>query len=63
MQRKGVPFTGFVPTTAMVTPDANGNYNFNWIHWCHPPRTRHNPATPTLSTPIPARAFSACQME
>ncbi len=27
MQRKGVPFTGFVPTTAMVTPDANGNYN------------------------------------
>jgi len=26
-QRKGVPFTGFVPTTAMVTPDANGNYN------------------------------------
>jgi hypothetical protein len=27
MQRKGVPFTGFVPTTAMVTPDANGNYD------------------------------------
>jgi len=27
MQRKGVPFTGFVPTTAMVTADANGNYN------------------------------------
>lgn len=27
MQRKGVPFTGFVPTTAMVTPDENGNYN------------------------------------
>jgi Carboxypeptidase regulatory-like domain len=26
-QRKGVPFTGFVPTTAMVTPDANGNYD------------------------------------
>jgi hypothetical protein len=29
MQRKGVPFTGFVPTAAMVTPDANGDYNFN----------------------------------
>ncbi len=29
MQRKGVPFTGFVPTTAMVTPDANSAYNFN----------------------------------
>src|ERR1700690_126923 len=27
MQRKGVPFTGFVPTTSMVTPDANGNYD------------------------------------
>ncbi|HKN16567.1 MAG TPA: carboxypeptidase-like regulatory domain-containing protein, partial [Candidatus Sulfotelmatobacter sp.] len=26
MQRKGVPFTGFVPSTAMTTPDANGDY-------------------------------------
>jgi len=29
MQREGVPFTGIVPTTAMMTPDAAGNYNFN----------------------------------
>jgi hypothetical protein len=29
MQREGVPFTGFVPTTAMATPDANGNYDFS----------------------------------
>jgi hypothetical protein len=29
MQRKGVPFTGVVPTTAMTTPDANGDFNFN----------------------------------
>jgi Carboxypeptidase regulatory-like domain len=29
MQREGVPFTGFVPTTSMTTPDANGNYNFS----------------------------------
>ncbi|MGA9686592.1 MAG: carboxypeptidase-like regulatory domain-containing protein, partial [Candidatus Sulfotelmatobacter sp.] len=28
MQRKGVPFTGFVPSTAMTTPDANGDYDF-----------------------------------
>jgi len=28
MQRRGVPFTGFVPTTGMTTPDANGNYDF-----------------------------------
>jgi hypothetical protein len=28
MQRRGVPFTGFVPTTGMTTADANGNYDF-----------------------------------
>ena len=28
MQRKGVPFTGFVPSPAMTTPDANGDYDF-----------------------------------
>jgi carboxypeptidase family protein len=28
MQRQGVPFTGFVPTTGMTTPDANGNHDF-----------------------------------
>ena len=29
MQREGVPFTGFVPTTGMTTPDASGNYDFS----------------------------------
>src|ERR1700747_2685977 len=28
MQRQGVAFTGFVPTTGMTTPDASGNYDF-----------------------------------
>lgn len=28
-QRLGVPFTGLVPTTAMTTPDAAGDYYFN----------------------------------
>ena len=28
MQRRGVPFSGFVPTTSMTTPDVNGNYDF-----------------------------------
>jgi hypothetical protein len=28
MQRHGIPFIGFVPTTGMTTPDANGNYDF-----------------------------------
>jgi Carboxypeptidase regulatory-like domain len=27
MQREGVPFTGFVPSAAELTPDAFGNYN------------------------------------
>jgi len=27
--RQGQPFTGFVPTTGMTTPDANGNYDFS----------------------------------
>jgi hypothetical protein len=29
MQRRGVPFTGFVPTTGMTTPDVNGHYDFS----------------------------------
>ncbi len=29
MQRQGVPFDGFVPTTAMTTPEANGNYDYS----------------------------------
>src|SRR3984957_18609516 len=29
MQRKGVPFTGFVPTPGMTTPNAAGNYDFS----------------------------------
>jgi hypothetical protein len=29
MQRRGVTFSGFVPSFAMTTPDANGNYNFS----------------------------------
>jgi carboxypeptidase family protein len=28
MQRRGIPFTGYVPTSSMVTPNANGNYDF-----------------------------------
>jgi len=29
MQRKGVPFTGYVPSTAMVTPNENGDYDYS----------------------------------
>jgi hypothetical protein len=27
-QREGVTFTGFTPTTSMITPDASGNYDY-----------------------------------
>ena len=29
MQRRGIPFTGYVPTSSMTTADANGNYDFS----------------------------------
>jgi hypothetical protein len=29
IQRHGIPFTGLVPTSANLTPDASGDYNFN----------------------------------
>ena len=28
-QREGVTFTGFTPTTSMITPDASGNYDYS----------------------------------
>jgi hypothetical protein len=28
MQRHGIPFTGVIPSSAMTTPDSNGDYNF-----------------------------------
>lgn len=28
MQRRGIPFSGFVPTSTMMTPDASGDYDF-----------------------------------
>ena len=32
MHPRGVPFTGFLPTTGMTTADANGNYDFEVAH-------------------------------
>jgi hypothetical protein len=29
MRRRGVPFTGFVPTTAMTSPNANGDFDYS----------------------------------
>src|SRR5271169_3565104 len=63
MQRKGVPFTGYVPTVDMVTPDANGNYDES----SNPFRTQLiNPYTPqqilpgnTVATPVPFQCVIA----
>jgi len=57
MQRKGVTFTGFVPSAGMTTPDASGNYDFS----NNPLGTQlTNPYTPkqvlpgnTVATPVP----------
>ena len=48
MQRLGVPFTGLVPTAAMMTPDAAGNYNFNLDPFGNP---RGSTAFPILNNP------------
>jgi len=54
MQRLGVPFTGLVPTAAMLTPDAAGNYNFNLDPFGNPRGSGtfpilNNPYVPTTS--------------
>jgi len=56
MQREGVPFTGFVPTTAMATPDASGNYNltsnpFGLTQLNNPYATGTEPTTFLCSNP------------
>jgi hypothetical protein len=48
MQRLGVPFTGLVPTAAMLTPDAAGNYNFNLDPFGNP---RGSGSFPILKNP------------
>ena len=48
MQRLGVPFNGLVPTTAMMTPDATGDYNFNLDPFGNP---RGSASFPVLNNP------------
>src|ERR1022692_323295 len=54
MQRQGVPFNGYVPTTAMVTPDANGNYDYSVDPNGNP---RGSSAFPHLNDPYTFPAF------
>ncbi|PYQ42177.1 MAG: hypothetical protein DMG99_09460 [Acidobacteria bacterium] len=60
MQRRGVPFTGFVPTTRMTTADANGNYDFSGAPTVLNGTQLINPFTPpqdlngdTVPDPVP----------
>jgi Carboxypeptidase regulatory-like domain len=57
MQRKGVPYTGYVPTAAQFTPDANGNYNES----TNPLgiTTLFNPYTPDNPVAVPFQCVSA----
>lgn len=66
MQRKGVPFTGFVPTAGMTTPDANGNYDFSGAPTLAGGGFLNNPFSgspfqcqPGTSTPEPVDATGA----
>lgn len=54
MQRRGIPFTGLVPTTAMTTPDANGDFNFNLDPFGNP---RGSAAFPNLNNPFSGTPF------
>jgi hypothetical protein len=54
MQRLGVPFTGLVPSTSMMTPDASGNYNFNLDPFGNP---RGSSAFPNLTNPYSGGPF------
>ena len=46
MQRRGVPFTGFVPTTGMTTADVNGNYDYSGAPTVLNGKVLINPYTP-----------------
>jgi Carboxypeptidase regulatory-like domain len=56
MQRLGVPFTGLVPTTSMMTPDAAGDYNFNLDPFGNA-RGPANSKFPNLSNPYSGTPF------
>ncbi len=69
MQRLGVPFTGFVPTTGMTTPDANGNYDFSGAPTLDPGAFLNNPygnipfqCSPGTSTPEPVNPADGTQI-
>ena len=69
MERRGVPFTGFVPTTGMTTPDANGNYDFSGAptvldgELLNNPFARHFPSSVVHGHFVHPEPVEPCQME
>lgn len=67
MQRRGIPFTGFVPTTGMTTADANGNYDFSGAPTVLSGKQLINPYTPPqvlpgqgpTPVPVPFQCYTA----
>jgi len=67
MQREGVTFTGYVPTSGQTTPDANGNYNFatdplgttTLINPFTPDEVPPNSPPGTPPAPVPFQCISA----
>ncbi len=62
MQRRGIPFTGVVPSLAMRTPNANGDYDFSLdpfglTRGVPHPQYGNNVAFPNLINPFTGNAF------
>jgi len=57
MQRRGIPFTGLVPTAAMRTPDANGDFDFSLDPFGNP---RGSSSFPNLTNPFAGGAPFEC---
>jgi hypothetical protein len=57
MQRKGVPFTGFVPTAAMVTPMTTPGFVADYDESSNPFGTQLNNPFPYFATPTSTAAF------
>jgi Carboxypeptidase regulatory-like domain len=65
MQRKGVTFTGFVPTPGMTTPDASGDYDFSdvptQVQLTNPFAGAPFQCVPGTSTPEPVSPVNGSQ--
>ncbi|MGP0018939.1 MAG: carboxypeptidase regulatory-like domain-containing protein [Candidatus Sulfotelmatobacter sp.] len=54
MQRHGIPFTGLIPSAAMITPDPNGDFDYSNDPFGNP---RGSAAFPNLTNPFSGTPF------